>query len=60
VTFHFAPGAMCAASIHFLSAAFTKTSSAPLTYHCDGAPAGSYAWECSMGAMCHGGTLVVE
>jgi hypothetical protein len=60
VTFHCAPGRMCAASIHFLSAAFTQTSSDPLTYHCDGVPAGSYAWECSMGPGCHGGTLIVE
>jgi len=43
-----------------VSPAFTKTSSDPLTYHADGLPAGSYAWECSMGPTCHGGTLVVE
>jgi cytochrome c-type biogenesis protein CcmE len=36
------------------------TSSSPLTYHSDGLPAGSYAWQCDMGPSCHGGTLIVE
>jgi hypothetical protein len=53
VVFHAAAGTMmCASKIHFLSSALTKTSSDPLTYHCDGLPAGSYAWQCSM-TDCH-------
>jgi hypothetical protein len=60
VVFHYA-ASMCAANIHFEAAArFTKTCSDPLTYHADALPAGSYAWQCSMGSGCHGGTLVVE
>ena len=49
----------CAANIAFLSSEFTKTSSSPLTYHCDGVPAGRYAWKCSM-MNCHYGDLVVQ
>lgn len=50
----------CGATIHFLSGGFSKTSSNPLTYHSDGLPAGSYAWQCDMGPSCHGGTLIVQ
>jgi hypothetical protein len=60
VVFHYAAGRPCAASIHFLSPLFTKTSSDPLTFHADSLPAGSYPWECSMGPGCHGGTLIVS
>jgi hypothetical protein len=50
----------CAASIGFPACpALVKTSSSPLTYHCDGLPAGTYAWKCSM-MNCHFGNLVVE
>jgi hypothetical protein len=59
IVFHYAPS-MCAASIHFTSGDFTRTSDAPLTWHSNGLAAGSYAWECSMGPACHGGTLVVQ
>jgi hypothetical protein len=50
----------CGATIHFLTGSFSKTSSDPLTYHSDGLPAGSYAWQCDMGPSCHGGTLIIK
>ena len=50
----------CGATIHFLTGDFTKTSSNPLTYHSEGLPAGSYAWQCDMGPSCHGGTLIIQ
>jgi hypothetical protein len=60
VIFHSPSGKMCGKTVHFVSAAFTKTSSDPLTYHCNGLSAGSYAWQCDMGPMCCGGALIVE
>ena len=50
----------CGATIHFLTGSFAKTSSSPLTFHSDGLPPGSYAWQCDMGPSCHGGTLVIQ
>jgi hypothetical protein len=50
----------CAANSGFPACpALVKTSSSPLTYHCDGLPVGTYAWKCSM-MDCHFGNLVVE
>jgi hypothetical protein len=60
VVFTYATGRPCAASIQFTTGSFTTTSTSPLTYHSDGLAAGRYAWACSMGAMCHGGTLVAQ
>jgi hypothetical protein len=61
VVFQAAAGTMmCARNIGFPACpALVKTSSSPLTYHCDGLPAGTYAWKCSM-MDCHFGNLVVE
>jgi hypothetical protein len=54
-------GMGCGRNIHFQKASlFERTLLAPLTYASAGLPAGSYDWECSMGPMCHGGTLVVQ
>jgi hypothetical protein len=63
VVFTYAAGRPCAANIHFQAASlFARTAVGPLTmtYHTDGLAAGIYAWECSMGKMCHGGNLVVS
>ncbi len=60
VVFSYASGAPCAATIHFTSGSFTKTSDSPLTWHSNGLAAGSYSWECDMGPTCHAGTLVVQ
>jgi hypothetical protein len=60
VVFHSTSGKMCAKTVHFLDPALAKTSSAPLTWHSDGLPAGSYAWQCDMGPQCCSGTLIVK
>lgn len=60
VNFHSPSARMCGQTVHFLSPALAKTSSDPLTYHSDGLPAGSYAWQCNMGPGCCGGTLIIE
>lgn len=60
VVFRSPSGRMCGRTVHFVAGPFTKTSSNPLTYHCDGLTAGSYPWQCDMGPACCGGLLLVR
>ena len=58
VVFHSPTGKMCGAKVAFLTGDFTKTSSDPLTYHCEGLVAGTYAWRCPMTDCCYGNLII--
>jgi hypothetical protein len=58
VVFHSPTGKMCGTKVAFLTGDFTKTSSDPLTYHCEGLVAGTYAWRCPMTDCCFGDLIV--
>ena len=58
VVFHSPTGKMCGAKVAFLTGDFTKTSSDPLTYHCEGLVAGTYTWRCPMTDCCYGDLIV--
>jgi hypothetical protein len=58
IVFHSPSGRMCGTKVYFLTSDFTKTSSAPLTYHTEGLMPGTYSWRCPMTDCCYGNLIV--